>query len=155
MVREAPSRREDTSMRRASFFLIFLCACAGKGPIPGGDKPAWVSTPNGDLRFPADRFVAAVGSVQVAPKATASELLASVDAAARAAVMSSLGPVAAGLGLPAGIEIAGRWRQGDTAYAWGVFDKAKALATQQANVASAEKAAQDLLAQGAAEEGDR
>ena len=77
-------------MRRASFFLVFLCACAGKGPIPGGDKPAWVSTPNGDVRFPADRFVAAVGSVQVGPKETAPELLASVDDAARKAVMSAL-----------------------------------------------------------------
>src|SRR5258706_6843969 len=105
MVREAPLRREDTSMKRASFFLIVLCACAGKGPIPGGDKPAWVSTPNGDVRFPPDRFVAAVGSVQVSPKAAAPELLASVDGAARAVVMSAVGPVAADLGLPAGIEI--------------------------------------------------
>ena len=101
-------------MKRASFFIVFLCACAGKGPIPGGDKPAWVSTPNGDVRFPADRFVAAVGSVQVGPKETGPGLLASVDDAARKAVMSALGPVAAELGLPAGIEIAGRWRQGDT-----------------------------------------
>src|SRR5256885_2369642 len=138
MAPEAPSRREDTSMRRASFFIVFLCACAGKGPIPGGDKPAWVSTPNGDLRFPPDRFVAAVGSVQVGPKETAPELLASVDDAARKAVMSAVGPVAADLGLPAGIEIAGRWRQGDTAYAWGVFDKSKALAAQQARLGAAE-----------------
>ena len=43
---------------------LLLCACASAGPIPGGDKPAWVSTPNGDLRYPADRYIAQVGSTQ-------------------------------------------------------------------------------------------
>ncbi|MGZ6142950.1 MAG: hypothetical protein ACXWLM_06410, partial [Myxococcales bacterium] len=149
-------------MTRATLAALVLCACASAGPIPTGEKPAWVSTPNGDVRFPAERFVAQVGSTQVGQK-PAPELLASVDAAARAAVTASLasalGPersqLLPALGLPGAIEIQGRWRAGDTAYAWAVFDKQKALAAQQANVAGHEKLARELLAQGAAVETEK
>ena len=154
MEEDAPVSRGDASMKRASFCLVFLIACAAKGPISTGDKPAWVSTPNGDVRFPADKFVAAVGSVSVGTR-SAPELLAAVDAAAREAVMKAFGPAAADVGMPAAVEIAGRWRQGDTAYAWGVFDKAKALAAQQSKMAAAEKEARDLFAAAEAEVGEK
>lgn len=162
-------------MKRVALCLV-LCACAS-GPISRGDKPAWVSTPNGDVRFPQDRFVAQVGSTTVGKK-TAPDLLASLDAASRAAVVEAVtsnvraevksDPAAAALpaeqrvsqvmqdlGLASAIEIEGRWRDGDTAYAWAVFDKQKALVLQQGKVASHEKLARDLLAQGAAVETEK
>ena len=147
-------------MKKLSAALL-LCACAGRGPIPTGDKPAWVSTPNGDVRFPSDRFLAAVGSTPVAKK-PAAELLAAVDGAARAALAAQLSAAVAAEAqalqteslapeLLAGLSIQDRWRSEDTTYAWAVFDKASALAAQQARVAAHEKAANDLLAQAAAE----
>ena len=99
--------------------------------------------------------MAAVGTAQVAQKATPQDAVAAVDAAAKEAVMKLVGPVAKDLGLPAGVQVADRWQQGTTAYALGVFDKAKALADQQAKVAAAEKSAQDLLAQGKTEEDEK
>src|SRR6059058_4995239 len=156
-------------MKRATLALV-LCACASKGPIPTGDRPAWVSTPNGDVRFPSDRFIAQVGSTAVGAK-PAPELLASVDAAAKAAVASTLTsaiaaesrnfetngatPEQLAADLLAGIEIQGRWRAGDTAYGWAILDKSKALAAQQAAVADHEKLARELLAQGAAVEREK
>src|SRR5438552_673186 len=152
-------------MKRATLALV-LCACASKGPIPTGDRPAWVSTPNGDVRFPSDRFIAQVGSTAVGAK-PAPELLASVDAAAKAAVASTLtsaiaaestyinGSQAIGAtpeqlaaDLLAGIEVQGRWRAGDTAYGWAILDKSKALAAQQAAVADHEKPARGFVAKG-------
>src|SRR5438552_4140692 len=159
-------------MKRATLALV-LCACASKGPIPTGDRPAWVSTPNGDLRFPSDRFIAQVGSTSVGAK-PGPELLASVDAAAKAAVAATLTsaiaaesrnlnggepmgatPEELAADLMTGIEIQGRWREGDTAYGWALLDKDKALAVQQAKVADHEKLARELLAQGAAVEREK
>lgn len=131
---------------RIALFLL-LAACAAPSPIPTGDRPSWVSTPNGDLRFPPDRFVAAVGSVPVGQQ-PAPALLATVDAAARKAVLAQLAAaVAAGFDPGPGIHVEGRFRQGDTAYAWAVFDRAAALAEQAARVAARQKAAAELLAQ--------
>lgn len=145
-------------MTRATVAALLLCACAAPGPIRGGDKPAWVSTPNGDVRFPANRFIAAVGSTSVGQK-PAPELLASVDAAARAQVMAVLSSSVPDKALvkefESQIEVPDRWRQGDTAYAWAVFDKQKALAAQQAKVDAHEKTARDLLTQGAALETEK
>jgi hypothetical protein len=157
-------------MKRISAALV-LCAACAPPLIPAGEKPAWVSTPNGDLRFPPDRFIAAVGSLPVTQKPTP-ELLASLDDAARAAVQSIVAasvanelnaaqlrqkPAAADLlrklDAPAACSIEGRWRAGDTAYAWAVFDKGKAADAQLAAAEQHQKAAQDLLAQGDAAEG--
>jgi len=165
-------------MRHAAFALLLAAACAGPNPIPSGDKPAWVSTPNGDVRFPPDRYLAAVGSVPVGQK-LAPDLLASVDAAAREAVAGGvksgiaaevtsftnsqaqrrsaadkltadqrLAEVLAGFDLASAIQIQGRWRSGDTAYAWAVFDKQKEQEAQAAKASEHEKLAKDLLAQG-------
>lgn len=160
-----------------------LAACAA-GPIPGGEKPSWVSAPASDPRFPPDKFVAAVGSTSVGQKPVP-ELLAGVDATARAAVAAALQStisaevssyesvqtqggrteeklsaeqrvkqVVQDFDLAAAIEVQARWREGDTAYAWAVLDKAKALALQQGKVADHEKLARQLLSQGAAAETD-
>ncbi|HUJ25075.1 MAG TPA: hypothetical protein VLW85_03590, partial [Myxococcales bacterium] len=140
-------------MRLALFLL--LVACAAPSPIPAGDKPSWVSTPNGDLRFPPDRFVAGVGSVPVGQQ-PAPALLASVDAAARQAVVAQLAAaVAGGFDPSPGIHVEARWRQGDTAYAWAVFDRQGALDQQAAKVSARQKAAADLLAQAEAAEADQ
>jgi len=173
----------EVEMKRAWLLLAACAACAGKGPIPAGDKPAWVSTPYGDVRFSPDRFIAQVGSTPVGVK-PAPELLATVDAAARAAVAAALtsaissevksyqsaqtgkagetlsaeqrvSQIMQEFELAAAIEIEGRWREGDTAYAWAVFDKGKALTLQQGKVADHEKQAKDLLAQGEAAEAER
>jgi hypothetical protein len=172
--------------RPLPLFCSLLAACASPGPIPRGDKPAWVSTPNGDVRFPPDRFIAQVGTTSVGVKSAPEQLLAAVDAAARAAVAASLTSVISSevknyesvqtqngqtteklsaeqrvsqvvqdFDLVAAIEIQGRWREGDTAYAWAVFDKQKALTLQQGKVDDREKLAKDLLAQGAAAEGEK
>ncbi len=153
-------------MNRAASILLLAAACATPNPIPAGEKPAWVSTPNGDVRFPPDQFAAAVGSVALAQQ-PAPELLASVDDAARAAVSADVEQsVAAELGaaqltekpaaaelvrkldLTAAVDIRGRWRAGDTAYAWAVFDKGKARDAQAAQAGEHDKLAKDLLAQG-------
>jgi hypothetical protein len=148
-------------MKKACLLLLAVsAACAAKGPIPSGDKPAWVSTPNGDVRFPPDRFIAQVGTTSVGVK-PAPELLATVDAAARTAVaavlLSLVGSeqIVREFDLLAAIEIQGRWREGDTAYAWAVFDKGKALALQQGKVDDREKLVKELLAQGEAAEAEK
>lgn len=158
-------------MRLRLLALAVLAACAA-GPIAKGDKPAWVSTPNGDVRFPADRFIAQVGTVRAGKKA-APEVLQGLDAAAREQVAQVVtGAIRAevqgepdaeqrvarlvqDLNLASAIEIQGRWREGDTAYAWAVFDKQKALAAQQGKVEGHQKLARDLLAQGAAVEAEK
>lgn len=153
-------------MKRAASILLLAAACAAPNPIPAGEKPAWVSTPNGDVRFPPDRFAAAVGSVLLGQKPVP-ELLAAVDDAARAALAASLEQAVAAelaaaelsekpaaafllrkLDLPAAIDIQGRWRAGDTAYAWAVFDKGKARDAQAAQAVDHGKLAKDFLAQG-------
>src|SRR2546423_1217259 len=129
--------------------LAFLAACAS-GPIPTGDKPGWVDQPTSDPRFPHDKFFAAVGTTTVGAK-QAPELLASVDAAARAELAVALAgtissevnsyesvrtkngktdealsadqrvkQVVQDFDLTPAMEIAGRWREGDTARAWAV-----------------------------------
>jgi hypothetical protein len=161
-------------MRSRLVVLALLAACAS-GPIPTGEKPIWVQAPRSDLRFPPDKFICAVGTTSVGKK-EAPELLASADAAARAAVAavlriavgseaSSLASgqaqipaelrveqVAQDFDLAAAVEVLSRWREGDTAYTWGVLDKSKALLLQQGRVADREKLAKDLLAQGEAAE---
>ena len=140
-------------MKRA-LVLLLACACASAIPIPTGDRPAWVSTPNGDVRFPADRFVAAVGSTQIGSK-KGREVVEAADSAAKAAVASSLTTafVREGAGVDAvtpylqDVQIGGRWRDGNTAYAWALFDKGKAVAAEQAKYAAHAKAAQDLIAE--------
>ena len=135
--------------------LLLLAACAAPSPIPSGEKPSWVSTPNGDLRFPPDRYVAAVGSVPVGQKPVP-QVLAAVDDAARSAVASQLAAaVALGFDLRGAVKIEGRWRQGDTAYAWGVFDLASAQARQAAKVSAQQQSAAGALAQGDAALADK
>ena len=164
-------------MRTTLLVSLSLVACAS-GPIATGEKPSWVTRASDDPRFPPDKFVAAVGSTSVGAK-TAPELLATVDAAARAELAAALSStissevksveslqtvngksderlsaeqrvhqVVEGFDLTAAITIAGRWREGDTAYAWGVLDKAKALSLQQGKIADRARLAQDLVAQG-------
>ena len=53
-----------------------------------------------------------------------------------------------GFDLTSAITIEGRWREGDTAHAWAVLDKAKALSLQQGKIADRAKLAQNLVAQG-------
>jgi hypothetical protein len=142
-------------MRARLTFFALIAACAS-GPIPTGEKPIWVLAPISDLRFPPDRFICAVGTTSVGNK-PAPELLASADASARAAVAAALQgavgrQVAQDFDLAAGAIVQGIWREGDTAYAWGVLDKSRALALQRGKVAEREKLARDLLAQGEAAE---
>jgi len=141
---------------RARLIVLALIAACASGPIPTGEKPIWVQAPISDLRFPPDKFICAVGTTSVGDK-PAPELLASADAAARAAVGAALQgavgrQVTQDFDLTAGVEVQGKWREGDTAYAWGVLDKSRALALQQGKVAEREKLARDFLAQGEAAE---
>lgn len=152
-------------------------SCAS-GPIPTGEQPKSVTQASADPRFPADKFIAAVGTTTVGAK-PAGDLLATVDAAARASLAAAVSSTISsevkslesvdvvngksderlsaeqrvrqlveGFDLTSAITIEGRWREGDTAHAWAVLDKAKALSLQQGKIADRAKLAQNLVAQG-------
>jgi hypothetical protein len=159
--RPSEGQPEESPLRSLLFVIAVTAACAS-GPIPAGPKPIWVQAPSSDLRFSPDKFICAVGTTSVGSK-PAPELLAGADAAARAAVAAVLQSavaseassseamakqVAKDFDLTAAVNVLEKWREGDTAYAWGVLDKSKALALQQGKVAEREKLAKDLLAQG-------
>src|SRR5207244_6940959 len=114
--------------RLTLFGLLFACA---SGPIPTGQKPIWVLAPSSDLMHPPDKFVCAVGTTNVGSKA-APELLASADAAARAAAVAAAGTQDPDLNAAA--HVLAKGREGDTASAWGCRDKAKPPALQQGRV---------------------
>jgi hypothetical protein len=141
--------------RRLALFTLVLAACSS-GPIPRGDRPGWVSQPTSDARFPPSAFVVGVGYSPLAGKPV-SEVLAAVDAAARAQLAATLqgtlpAQVLQDFDLSPATEIASRWRDGDTAYALAALSKAKGAALQQSRVAGSEKAGRDLIAQGDAAE---
>ena len=170
-------------MRMRLLGLVLLAACAS-GPIPTGQKPLWVNAPQSDLKFPPDKFVSAVGSTTVGQKpapellgtvdaAARASLAASLASTISSEVNSfesvqtkngqteeklsaemRVKQVVSDFDLTPAMEIAGRWREGDTAYAWAVLDKAKAQALQQGKVADHEKLSRELLAQGAKAEED-
>lgn len=75
-------------MRSLCILTALIAACAS-GPLRTGEKPAWVDKPADDPRYPADKFLCAVGTTTVGAKA-APDLLAALDASARASLAATL-----------------------------------------------------------------
>lgn len=151
------------------------CAAGSVRAIRGGERPEWVG--GVDKRYPSSRAVLGVGLAQVVPGATSEEILARVDAAARAdlvkklqvSVSSEVSSVEAASSHAGdsfsvenrvrevvenfdlyGVEIVDRWYDEDAevAYALAVLDKAKAVPRIQAKLVEAERVAAEFAAKG-------
>ena len=170
--------RSATVRSLGVFLPLALSACAGGPIRTGGDRPGWIDSPAKDARCISEQFLCAAGLTSVGEKAApallstldaaaraqlGAELASSVSTEVKsyasaksaggstqetASTEASLSQVVKGFDLAAATVIVDRYREGDTAYAFILLDKAKARALQQGKVADKARSAEALVTQG-------